>query len=49
MNLKWNFFRNELKKIKKEYSNSYEEYLESEDDTEYPETDWQKFKRESRS
>lgn len=42
----WEFFRSELSKLKKKHKIWYEEYLESEDDTEYPETEWQKFKRE---
>lgn len=47
--MEWKFFRDELRKLKKEHIASYNEYMESEDDTEYPETEWAKFKRESRS
>ena len=46
--MEWKFFREQLRLIKKEYVNSWLEYMESDDDTEYPETEWQKFKRETR-
>ena len=43
----WSVFRRELQKLKKEHSQRYGLYMESEDETEFPESEISKWRREN--